>query len=368
MASDRTFELGLVMAGAISAGAYTGGVLDFLFEALDAYEEAKRAPGWNGPIHDVRVPIMTGASAGGMTSSICALHAFRELAHVWPDQPVPPAQKNRLYSSWVSDVSLDALLETSDLENGRDAEGVKSLLCCDVLDRIVANAFDLAPGVRHRDCVGRGDDRSLRVLVTLTNLRGAPYSFRLFGAQSDETYGMLNHGDYFDYTVGMAPAGQGGSCPLDVQNFAQPEWELFRTTALATGAFPVGLAPRIVKRADTAFYRDPGTVGYEDSTSKTFLTIPPYGGFNAAAPYAFVSVDGGVVDNAPVELARRYLAGATLHNERDGDKADKAVLLVAPFPNFVQTPPEDVELSLIHVVMRLWAALFDQCRFKAAAF
>jgi hypothetical protein len=60
-----TFELGLVMAGAISAGAYSAGVLDFLFEALDAYEEAKGQPGWSGPTHDVRVPVMCdGRSVG----------------------------------------------------------------------------------------------------------------------------------------------------------------------------------------------------------------------------------------------------------------------------------------------------------------
>jgi len=39
MADDRTFEIGFVMAGAISAGAYTAGVMDFIFEALDAYEQ-----------------------------------------------------------------------------------------------------------------------------------------------------------------------------------------------------------------------------------------------------------------------------------------------------------------------------------------
>ena len=93
MTSDRTFELGLVMAGAVSAGAYTAGVLDFLFEALDAYNEEKQKPGWDGPTHDVRIPIMSGASAGGMTSAICALHAFHDLAHVWPGKPVPPPEQ-----------------------------------------------------------------------------------------------------------------------------------------------------------------------------------------------------------------------------------------------------------------------------------
>ena len=35
------FEIGLVMAGAISAGAYTAGVIDFLVQALDEWENAK---------------------------------------------------------------------------------------------------------------------------------------------------------------------------------------------------------------------------------------------------------------------------------------------------------------------------------------
>ena len=40
-ASGKSFEIGLAMAGAISAGAYSGGVLDFLIEALDAWEKEK---------------------------------------------------------------------------------------------------------------------------------------------------------------------------------------------------------------------------------------------------------------------------------------------------------------------------------------
>ena len=85
------------MAGAISAGAYSAGVMDFLMEALDAYEEAKKLDGWDGPVHDVRIPVMTGASAGGMTAAISALHVFHGLAHVWPGEPVPAPPANRLY-------------------------------------------------------------------------------------------------------------------------------------------------------------------------------------------------------------------------------------------------------------------------------
>ena len=366
MTSDRTFELGLVMAGAISAGAYTAGVLDFLFEALDAYNEEKGKPGWDGPTHDVRIPIMSGASAGGMTSAICALHAFHDLAHVWPGKPVPPPEQNRLYSSWVSDISLDRLLETSDLD-APGIKGLKSVLCCDVLDEIVAEAFTMTGSVQ-RPWIGRADDPSLRVRLTLTNLRGAPYSFPLFGSDTNETYGMLNHGDYFDFAVGRistpAVGAEPGATPLDVTNLAQKEWDVYRKTALATGAFPVGLAPRIISRTDTAFYRAAQTFGYEDPLTQKFCPVAPDTSFNNVAPYSFVSVDGGVIDNAPLELARRYLSGSGVHNERSGDSADKAVLLIAPFPNFAAAPPPDDNDLLSSVLQRLLSALIDQARFK----
>jgi Patatin-like phospholipase len=365
MTSDRTFELGLVMAGAVSAGAYTAGVLDFLFEAVDAYNEEKQKPGWDGPTHDVRIPIMSGASAGGMTSAICALHAFHDLAHVWPGKPVPPPEQNRLYSSWVSDISLDRLLETSDLD-APGLKGLKSVLCCNVLDEIVAEAFTMSGSV-DRPWIGRGSDPSLRVRLTLTNLRGAPYSFPLFGSDTNETYGMLNHGDYFDFAVGrtstLAAGAEPGATPLDVTNLAQEEWDVYRTTALATGAFPVGLAPRIISRTDTAFYREAQTFGYEDPLTQEFCPVTPDACFNEA-PYSFVSVDGGVIDNAPLELARRYLSGGAVHNERSGDGADKAVLLIAPFPNFAAMPPKDDNDLLSDVLQRLLSALVDQARFK----
>ena len=363
MAKDRTFELGVVMAGAISAGAYTAGVMDFLFEALDAYEDAKQKPGWNGPTHNVRIPMMSGASAGGMTSAISALHAFRDLDHVWPGKPPPPPRRNRLYSSWVTDISLRTLLETTDLEGGRDAAGVMSMLCCDVLDRIVASAFDLDGPVRRRNWIGRGDDRSLRVMLTLTNVRGVPYSFPVFGSDAEERFGMLNHADLYDFGVG-ATNPTNGPMPLNIDQLDGANWERFRIAALATGAFPVGLRPRIIEKPTAAWYEDAGCVGYEDPRKECFVNIPPDGSFGAEAPYRFAAVDGGTIDNEPLELARRYLAGQQQHNERDGEKADKAVVLVAPFPSFKTAPAFDNNVKLIHLVPVLASALIDQARFK----
>jgi predicted acylesterase/phospholipase RssA len=329
MASDRVFELGIVLAGAVSAGAYSAGVMDFLIEALDAFEAAKADPGWDGPTHVTRVPVMAGASAGGMTAAVAALQAFRDIAHVWQGE--------------------------------RSAQVVKSALCSDVLDEIVKAAFDMAGPVKIRNWLGRGDDRSLRVMMTLTNMRGVPYSFALYGEKSAERFGMLNHADYLDFRVGVAPASIDAVYPLDVTAGDDPNKALFGTAALATGAFPAGLAPRHIARA-ASDYLKAGKVGYYDAQGQ-FVSIHPDSRLPSGT-YSFVSVDGGTIDNEPLELARRYLTGQGPPAGQDGQDADKAIVLIAPFPNYKDAPAADERDTVLHIVSGLASALIDQARFK----
>src|SRR4051812_10764820 len=68
----RGFQIGLVMAGAVSAGAYTAGVVDFLIQALDQWHEGKRGDDPRCPRHNVSLKVMAGASAGGMSAAIAA--------------------------------------------------------------------------------------------------------------------------------------------------------------------------------------------------------------------------------------------------------------------------------------------------------
>lgn len=357
------FEIGIVMAGAISAGAYSAGVMDFIMEALDAYEDAKKQPDWDGPTHDVRIPVLAGASAGGMTSAISALHAFRGLDHFWPNPEgrEPDRTRNRLYSSWVKDIDIKPLLATTDLDGDKAKDGVKSALCCDVIDQIVEDAFKITGPVREPNWIGCGDDRSLRVFMTLTNLRGVPYSFQLFGTNDPRRYGMLNHGDYLEFKIGVAPGPADGSHALDIRDTSDGGWDLYRTAAKATGAFPVGLKPRLIERTPLD-YNFTLRIGHE--TPSGFKPVRPDDSIMRVDPYDFVSVDGGTIDNEPLELARRYLAGAAGRNERSGEGANKAIVLIAPFPNFQQTPTEGKKDRIIDVVPRLFSSLIDQARFK----
>jgi hypothetical protein len=106
-------------------------------------------------------------------------------------------------------------------------------------------------------------------------------------------------------------------------------------------------------------------VGYENAAQKCFLNIPPDSAFGGESPYRFSAVDGGVIDNEPLELARRYLAGGPQkHNDQNGEAANKAVVLIAPFPSFRAPPVADETLKLIHLLPHLGSALIDQARFK----
>ena len=73
----NSFHLGLTMAGAVSAGAYTAGFMDYLLEALNAWQNEKDKHKHNVnseiPNHNVVIDAIGGASAGGMVSMITTL-------------------------------------------------------------------------------------------------------------------------------------------------------------------------------------------------------------------------------------------------------------------------------------------------------
>lgn len=72
--NKNVYEIGLAMAGAISAGAYSAGVVDFLFQALHEWELAKHDNRKGSvPNHSVCVRAAAGASAGSITAALAAV-------------------------------------------------------------------------------------------------------------------------------------------------------------------------------------------------------------------------------------------------------------------------------------------------------
>src|SRR5690606_29465087 len=132
----QPFRIGLCMAGAVSAGAYTAGVMDYLLEALAEWD--KRRGQADVPSHRVVIPVMGGASAGGMTALLAASTINNPISPVH----LPEAGKlldehpeNKLYNSWVDLLEKDMfprMLDTSDIKKGE----VISLLNSDFIDAV----------------------------------------------------------------------------------------------------------------------------------------------------------------------------------------------------------------------------------------
>src|SRR5579872_6042583 len=138
------FRIGINMAGAISAGAYTAGVLDFLIQALDEWHEAK-ARGELVPMHDVSIEVLSGASAGAMCAAVGSVALQEEFPPVTTLNPPGDQSANKLYASWVDNIDIRFLLQTEDLKKGGP---VVSVLDSTVLPSVARSA--LTPGTRKR--------------------------------------------------------------------------------------------------------------------------------------------------------------------------------------------------------------------------
>jgi predicted acylesterase/phospholipase RssA len=328
-----TFRLGINMAGAVSAGAYTAGVLDFLMEALEEWEATKAAfkaylanPASGpvppvAPLHDVQVDVFTGASAGGMCAAIASVMVQQPFQHI--ETGDEQNTTNTFYESWVNKIDISRLLETNDVAGDGP---LLSLLDCTIIDEIAAYALTPA-AASPRPYIAD----NLNLFLTLTNARGTPYGLYT-GATSAEEF-VSYYGDRLQFQVThgaptdppLAPLAK----PLPAGQPEQGAWPLLQEAAKATGAVPVALASRILTR-DVADYQIPGWEPLSPSSERLPPAFPP----GIGASIQTVNVDGGVTDNTPFELADNYLADE-LHqvsNPSAPGEANAAVLTIAPFP------------------------------------
>lgn len=374
------FEIGLVLAGAVSAGAYTAGVLDFLIEALDAWEAAKAAERqagkdpseWAVPSHRVRLRVIAGASAGSMNAAIAAVALRYDFPHVQGGaQRSTSPSPNPFYRAWVQAIDISSLLGDEDLR--RDPAMLSSILDSSVLERITDDALDFRGPVLERPYL----DRRLRIILTQASLRGIPYYLPLPGT-SDAGLGMWLHKTYrsFSSHYGEGPARRR---PDDV-SLAYPNghedayWKELGNAALGSGAFPVGLAPRLeVRGLDELSYRFVSVPNAAAGGAISVQLKPAWRlSDSGTAPMQSPSfdefvVDGGTMDNEPLDFARAEIAGLVAQNPREGDKANRAIIMIDPFPD----TPADMDAhksgrsgNLFAVMLGLVGAWKNQARFN----
>jgi hypothetical protein len=358
-----TFKIGINMAGAISAGAYTAGVLDFLTEALDEWQQAKqrREP---VPSHDVSIEVISGASAGGMCAAISAVMLQEDFEHIHDTSKT--GTTNRFYESWVNQIDIKELLKTGDLKS---APPVVSLLDSTIIENIASYA--LTPGTPSptpRAYVSP----NLTLFLSLTNLRGMPYSLNgsAPGSIEETTF-------FFGDRIRFETLHPGKTTPPDsaahLLDFTKPGaaggWNTLQTAAMATGAFPLFLAPRILTRQQ----RDYTPPMWESVTSAATGTPPPISpNFPPGTPDPLetLNVDGGMTNNDPFNYAHDHLArlapAIDTKTPIPAIDADRAVISIAPFPTtdkFDISYQPRAQSSVLSVLGRLVSTLISQSRF-----
>lgn len=370
--ADDEFTLGIVMAGAVSGGAYQAGVTDFLLQALDQWELAKKSSSDKTPNHKIRIKALAGASAGGMTASILMSSLSGAVTPVTEYNFSRP-EENRLYDAWVNRIDIMHLLETKDLDADPKSP-VVSLFDSSVIDEIAANAISRPQTPKSRSYFSD----PLSLTLCLANRSGVPYriDMRVFDQESGpQGLDMRMHGDNRRFYLSESNQPLPAATKLPTDNYNDPSWERLRQAAMATGAFPLGLRPRVTKRDQSDYLQKPWLIPSicdpkkDSATCESVISIEPKWP-SQTADYSFITVDGGTMNNEPIDLAREAIAGPGVRLERRGDLAKAAVILIIPFPGLTPTPVEaDLgqhleNIGLIQNAMAMVGAWLEQARFK----
>lgn len=359
------FELGLVLGGTVSAGAYTAGVLDYLMEALDAWTHAREQKSAEAPPHRVVISTIAGASGGAINGAILARAAGWSFDH-------GASKSNPFYTSWTTGVDLMKLLSTSPEPR---VTGFASLLNCAAIDDQATQTISFKGGP-----LGQGNapvHRSyladpLRLAMMIGNVTGVPYRIP-FAGESGLGHDLIAHADMvrFALTVDGGVPNPPGSRPDEyaLSSKSEPNWDLVKAAALATSAFPGALRSRAVSRTlETAGWRVIVIPG-ENSPAMVRQLVPNWDLLAAnerlQGNVDLVSVDGGCFNNEPLDVVRAALAGWDSRNKRGGAEADRAVVLIDPFSDPDQLGPT-LPPSLFALIGPLAMSFVFQARFKPA--
>jgi len=384
---DNEFHLGITMAGAVSAGCYTGGVMDYLFEVLDLWERAKEGKLEKElkqyrhcvPNHKVIIDVMGGASAGGMTTTMAAIYGLNGRINPVTDTADPLVPRNNIfYDSWVlmDDINphddrttIEKLWDTNDLKEGK----VHSLLNSTFIDAIADRAFSFKEDIGlQTGLLPSYIARDMKLLLSHCLLRGIPLEVNFetpitgYGRKSISP----NHTTLEHYIVSLFTLNN-GKPPEDHSlwlNPYDPDYaETLKRATKATGAFPVGLIYR-------EFLQEDFSDEYIKATVKKIL----FGEFghpdphpeanpqwkNFPAGFSALTIDGGTINNEPYREVLSILKDKYGDTHPEGQQ-QYGMIMIDPFPDRA----EDISAyrkpaDLVEVIPAIINTLTEQARVK----
>lgn len=363
---DGKIHIGLALAGAITAGAFTAGVLDYLFNTLKLWEKEYKKNPVNVPEPNIVIDVITGSSAG----SIVAAAALLSLVTNKMNSPLNGgilddkvnSYDNLLYHIWVNlglekgDRIMDKLLSTEDLENGK----MKSLLNSKFIEDLVDDVQKIVEENNTKDFkLPSYINPNLEILMTLSNLRGINIDLKIASDIDDVSQTMSYHKAFAHFGINKSNEPQERAkriLPLSIDsqgNFIKQELETFLMCTRASSAFPLALrsVPIILENTDYIRNNLKAIFNYNDK-----VVIPEY-----KDGYEFLAVDGGMTNNEPLAETYRIL------EEKLGKEEARLAktILIDPFPSIHKDDEFNIEKDdMLSIVMPLYKTLRNQTLFK----
>ncbi|MBL7471461.1 patatin-like phospholipase family protein [Robertkochia sediminum] len=345
---ETSFKLCLTMAGAVSAGAYTAGVMDELLGVLDRWEKAKARnlelgidhPDYDHsiPMHRVELEVLSGASAGGITATL-ALKKILDSSHSTLEN------NSLLKDCWVSmaddetHYTLEKLLSTKDLNKEKN---VRSLLNAYPIENLADRYLAPLKNLKKPSWLSE----QAEVILTTTNLEGIDVNIDFNGAGTENGgHTITQHSSVFRFhaiTDEKEPVPEPHRYATDLR--LKEDAALLKAAALSTSAFPIGLPTRSVTLPHDPYLKYlPGKA----SESNLHIDIK-----NPHAHTPFPAIDGGLLNNEPygwaLKVLRENCAPACENNRY-------AVIMIDPLPS---KPPSTKSVGS----MGLWNTLTGMFR------
>lgn len=385
--NSKTFHLGLCMAGSVSAGAYTAGVIDYLMEALEAWEKEKGTDA-SIPDHRIEIDLLGGSSGGGMTAAM-AFFAFRdevEHASLEDDGKTYHANpdKNIFWKAWVELTGNDVFNEMIDAEDIHDYY-IPSALNASFIDSVAKKFQDYIEDLKERIVRNNNEkpvflSNAVELFMTLFNVTGMKYQLSSKAIGATEQY-VSEHRDlaHFRWSDTYEKDGRMEIAFQTLENLA-PLIQAMK----ATGAFPVGLKAREVARKAKYIWDNPFFQKNNKFDKDTINLGKPVQG--AEDIYISLNADGGTSNNEPIELVRNLLLEIRLKEEHNDEKLAKvnamddtekmiakseltnySVIMVDPFPSydFDIIEPAATSAHILSYSLDLIFAMNSQLQFDA---
>lgn len=339
------------MAGAVSAGAYSAGVLDYLFETLELWERAKQKnrsiqqshpesyfshPEYDPtvPMHEVEIDLMAGSSAGGISGSLAFL-SLSDLQYLHPDD-FPGNElhyKNQLlYRCWVTmdddakGSTLEKMLALDDIKKAK-LKDLPALFNVKPIEDIADRAF-AAVSKRLNQAFPPYIHPDLDLLLTVTNLDGLPFHISFTG-DSVAQHTLIQHAAFMGYRRlgphSKAPLSKNEPYFYPLNLTLEQHMQYLKEFTLSTAAFPIALKARqpAIPGKFLEQYRT-FLFGRSESLTEENLAIPV-----DENKYSFLASDGGIINNKPFGLATVLMkAKAPEHLAQDR----YAVIMIDPLP------------------------------------